>query len=515
MNKFLLVIALVTSLALGLASPVAAQPVPGGGPGPIPDPWVVIGNTISFPGEFLATPSQVGTAGLNLGVGACPTAPVNGDFCETATGAYFYINSIWVALVSAASSPSNQFMTGINTQGQPQFAQPSFSNLSGSATTAQLPTGTSGATVPLNNGGFTQSSTVNFTGTFEIGGNAMTFPSAPAMMVSEGMFGANTWAAAANPLNATGGLVGYGGAMGNVTGHASLDLLLTGGTLSGSLAIGAGSGITSSGPGGALGSNAFNSTAYLPLTGGTMAGNIVMGNYGIVSDLLYFDQLTSGASAGPTFVMNNTNGGNGAGGGIDFNANNSSAVNKTAAYINGGFVVSTAGAEQGLIDFEVYEGATLTNRIVTETCTGTYCVFDPSVDNYWSLGLVSYAWSNVVTHGLDVINGHILATSTSPSISACGTGSPAVAGSDNFGTITTGGGTLTSCVINFGHSWGTAPACTVSFSASTLAVTVARSTTQLTIGATSLTAETIFYHCGSVSQLEPANDNFTELRKAA
>jgi hypothetical protein len=41
-----------------------------------------------------------------------------------------------------------------------------------------------------------------------------------------------------------------------------------------SLAIGAGSAITSSGAGGALGSNAFTSTAYLPLAGGTMVGTI-------------------------------------------------------------------------------------------------------------------------------------------------------------------------------------------------------------------------------------------------
>ncbi len=34
-------------------------------------------------------------------------------------------------------------------------------------------TGTAGATIPLNNGGFTQSGTVNFTGIFEIGGNAI------------------------------------------------------------------------------------------------------------------------------------------------------------------------------------------------------------------------------------------------------------------------------------------------------------------------------------------------------
>jgi hypothetical protein len=110
---------------------------------------------------------------------------------------------------------------------------------------------------------------------------------------------------------------------------------------------------------------------------------------------------------------------------------------------------------------------------------------------------------------------HILAASTTPTISSCGTGSPSVAGSDNFGTITAGAGTLTSCIINFGKTWGTAPACSVAFGTSALTPTVATSTTQLTIGATSLTNYKIFYTCGSVSELEPANDNFAELRKAA
>ena len=134
---------------------------------------------------------------------------------------------------------------------------------------------------------------------------------------------------------------------------------------------------------------------------------------------------------------------------------------------------------------------------------------------FQSTGYSVDAAGDVIGAKLTATNAHILATSTSPSISACGASSPSVAGSDNFGTISTGSGTLTSCVINFGHAWGTTPACTVSFSASTLAVTVARSTTQLSIGATSLTSETITYICGSVSELEPANDNFAKLREAA
>lgn len=42
-------------------------------------------------------------------------------------------------MVRVASAPANQFATGFNASGVQQFAQPSFANLSGAATSAQLP----------------------------------------------------------------------------------------------------------------------------------------------------------------------------------------------------------------------------------------------------------------------------------------------------------------------------------------------------------------------------------------
>lgn len=119
----------------------------------------------------------------------------------------------------------------------------------------------------------------------------------------------------------------------------------------------------------------------------------------------------------------------------------------------------------------------------------------------------SGASNGSITVGKMTAGSHILALSTSLTISACGTGLPVVAGSDNFGTITTGGGILTSCVVNFGIAWGSAPACTISSASAIASPTVTASTTQLTIGGTSLTSDTITYSCGSVSMLEPANDN--------
>jgi hypothetical protein len=41
--------------------------------------------------------------------------------------------------VESATAPSNEFMTGISTGGVPTFAQPSFSNISGSVAASQLP----------------------------------------------------------------------------------------------------------------------------------------------------------------------------------------------------------------------------------------------------------------------------------------------------------------------------------------------------------------------------------------
>jgi hypothetical protein len=45
--------------------------------------------------------------------------------------------------IKSAAAPSNQFQTGVDTGGNPLFAQPSFGNLSGTATAGQLPAATS------------------------------------------------------------------------------------------------------------------------------------------------------------------------------------------------------------------------------------------------------------------------------------------------------------------------------------------------------------------------------------
>jgi hypothetical protein len=94
---------------------------------------------------------------------------------------------------------------------------------------------------------------------------------------------------AANPLPTTGG--GGGGSPGgsntqvqynNSSSFGGTSAITTDGTNAtivtgtGTLIVGAGSAITSSGPGGVLGSNAFNSTAYAPLASPTFTGTVTL-----------------------------------------------------------------------------------------------------------------------------------------------------------------------------------------------------------------------------------------------
>lgn len=57
-----------------------------------------------------------------------------------------------VRSIAGGAAVTNKFVTSISPTGVVTLAQPAFSNLSGSATTGQLPIGTSGATIGLLNG---------------------------------------------------------------------------------------------------------------------------------------------------------------------------------------------------------------------------------------------------------------------------------------------------------------------------------------------------------------------------
>lgn len=74
------------------------------------------------------------------------------------------------------------------------------------------------------------------------------------------------------------------------------------------------------------------------------------------------------------------------------------------------------------------------------------------------------AVQNTATNGLCVkgVSQHVLfGGGSAPAVSACGTGSPSVIGTDNAGVITTGTGE-TSCTLTFKTAFAATPVCTVS-----------------------------------------------------
>jgi hypothetical protein len=102
--------------------------------------------------------------------------------------------------------------------------------------------------------------------------------------------------------------------------------------------------------------------------------------------------------------------------------------------------------------------------------------------------------------------GHLLTTnrkSVAPVISACGTGTPTVVGTDFAGVITTGSGASTACTITFGTAYQTAPNCQLTAGAS-MALTAAMQISAVSASAftatyASSTSAKLFYLCVSAS----------------
>lgn len=105
--------------------------------------------------------------------------------------------------------------------------------------------------------------------------------------------------------------------------------------------------------------------------------------------------------------------------------------------------------------------------------------------------------------GLDNATGKFLARGgTAPTINSCGT-SPTISGADSSFILTMGSGTLTSCVVNYGTTWLTAPkVCDLTPAnaaaaawGTTGAYVSAISTTQLTVTGANLTNAAYGVHC--------------------
>lgn len=123
---------------------------------------------------------------FNIGGIVGPTTTVIGDIAlwNNTTGSLLKD----VAVLPAVNGGAGTVNGALKANGAGLVTQAACSDLSNAATGCSTATGTSGATVPLNNGGFTQSGTANFSGTtnftgpVQVNGNVQTFPASAASL---------------------------------------------------------------------------------------------------------------------------------------------------------------------------------------------------------------------------------------------------------------------------------------------------------------------------------------------
>lgn len=94
------------------------------------------------------------------------------------------------------------------------------------------------------------------------------------------------------------------------------------------------------------------------------------------------------------------------------------------------------------------------------------------------------------------VQGHLVATGgTAPALTSCGTGSPAITGTDLAGVVTMGT-SATGCVITFAQAFALAPFCVVTWIATPLASqSYVTSATAITVTQTSTSGNKLQYVC--------------------
>jgi hypothetical protein len=308
----------------------------------------------------------------------------------------------------------------------------------------------------------------------------------------------------------------------SLTGHASLDLALTGGAMSGNIAM-AGNSLT-----GAMGLNGVETilsggnigfgTETNPQAAFVFSANTTTGiTFPVNTSGLWSISANSGNVPGFNALAFATNGSN-----FFFRADGT-AASPTALALNDNIGAITWGGYAGSTAGYVSSKARIAGIVIDASgygtsTQGTGIEFDATPSGSttraqagrFMAGFIVGTGTTDPGAGNELVGGHILATGTAPTISACGTGTPTISGGDNFGTVVAGT-VATSCVVNFGATWGAAPRCAVSSGTAIASLTVSATTTQLTITGTALGGDTINWVCGSTASLEPngspANDN--------
>lgn len=125
--------------------------------------------------------------------------------------------------------------------------------------------------------------------------------------------------------------------------------------------------------------------------------------------------------------------------------------------------------------------------------TGTNGVIIQTVSG---VNLLSCLNSSLCQFGTGAVPVHIGTSQlTAPALTSCGTGSPAIAGTDTAGTVTTGTN-ATGCVITFNVAYTAAPDCVVTWQSTPAASqSYAISTSAITLTQTSASGRVVNYHC--------------------
>ena len=149
----------------------------------LPNLFIVTNSPITSSGNLIATltNANTGTGGIVLQNSPILVTPALGT---PSSGIATNLTGLPLATgVTGILSPSNGgsgeagIITGaLKGNGTSAYTQAACADLSNGSTGCSTATGTSGATIPLNNAGFTQVGVVNFTNTFEISGTPETFP---------------------------------------------------------------------------------------------------------------------------------------------------------------------------------------------------------------------------------------------------------------------------------------------------------------------------------------------------
>lgn len=122
-------------------------------------------------------------------------------------------------------------------------------------------------------------------------------------------------------------------------------------------------------------------------------------------------------------------------------------------------------------------------------------VISSNVQTNGSLTVVSLSTQpSTIGNGL-VVQGHIEVSSTTPTLSSCGT-SPSIVGNDFTGTVTVGSVAAASCTMTFAVPFQNKPGCVILSNTAIVSQTGSSTPTTFTFGGTSIVNDVVMYICG-------------------